>query len=238
MSAGRLRLFPLNTVLFPGASLQLHVFEPRYKQMISECLDDGEAFGVCLIREGDEAGDPAVDPHEIGTTAEISDVTPLPLGRLHITTCGKRRFKITNIISREPYLLCEVEYLEDRATNRKALDELRRQLTSEFNEYLRLLVEYSGAKCHVEIPEDAVSASYVVGDALQVADGVKQRLLEIGDAADRLRVEIGFLRRLLPQLRAMLERKHAQPQPERNDPPGGEFRSQQERYFGKAFSNN
>jgi hypothetical protein len=66
----RLRLFPLNTVLFPGAVLNLHVFEPRYKQMISECLEGGEAFGVCLIREGDEAGDPDVhavrDRHDGG----------------------------------------------------------------------------------------------------------------------------------------------------------------------------
>ena len=71
---GRLRLFPLNTVLFPGAVLNLHVFEPRYKQLVSECLEEGAPFGVSLIREGDEAGDPAVSPYEVGTTAEIGDL--------------------------------------------------------------------------------------------------------------------------------------------------------------------
>ncbi len=109
----RLRLFPLNTVLFPGATLHLHVFEPRYKQLIAECLDRGEAFGVCLIREGGEAGDPEVNPHEIGTTAEISEVMPLPFGRYYVSTIGKRRFRITDIISREPFLLCDVEYLDE-----------------------------------------------------------------------------------------------------------------------------
>jgi len=80
----RLRLFPLNTVLFPGAALNLHIFEPRYRQMIAECLDGNEAFGVVLIREGEEAGDPEVQPHDIGTTAEISEVTPLPAGRYYL----------------------------------------------------------------------------------------------------------------------------------------------------------
>ena len=91
---GRLRLFPLNTVLFPGAVLNLHVFEPRYRQMIAECLAGNEAFGVVLIREGQEAGDPEVTPHDIGTTAEIDDVTPLPAGRYYISTVGRRRFRI------------------------------------------------------------------------------------------------------------------------------------------------
>ena len=90
----RLRLFPLNTVLFPGAILNLHVFEPRYHQMISECLDSNEAFGVVLIREGAEAGDADVMPHEVGTTAEICDVTPLPAGRFYVSTTGRRRFRI------------------------------------------------------------------------------------------------------------------------------------------------
>ncbi len=91
---GRLRLFPLNTVLFPGAALNLHVFEDRYRKMIAECLDAGEAFGVVLIRDGEEAGDPGVTPHEVGTTAEIADVTLLPAGRYYISTTGGRRFRI------------------------------------------------------------------------------------------------------------------------------------------------
>jgi len=80
-ATGQLRLFPLNTVLFPGAVLNLHVFEERYRRMIAECLDANEAFGVVLIRDGREAGDPDVTPHDVGTTAEISEVTPLPAGR-------------------------------------------------------------------------------------------------------------------------------------------------------------
>jgi len=74
----RMRLFPLNAVLFPGAALNLHVFEARYKQLVAECLESGEGFGVVRIREGKEAGDPSIEPHDIGTLAEIVGVAPLP----------------------------------------------------------------------------------------------------------------------------------------------------------------
>ena len=237
----RLRLFPLNTVLFPGAVLNLHVFEERYRRMIAECLDANEAFGVVLIRDGKEAGDPGVTPHEVGTTAEISEVTPLPAGRYYISTTGGRRFRIDRIVSREPYLMAEVEFLEDAGDDADArASELTHRVLREFREYARLLVAFSGHESELEIPHDPVDASYVVGDALQVADALKQRLLELRTAEARLAAELGFLRRLLPQLRSLLERKEAQEKREvlRDDAPGGEFRTHQERWFGKHFSLN
>src|SRR5579875_1060024 len=109
----RLRLFPLNAVLFPGAVLNLHIFEPRYKQMIQECLESGEGFGVTLIAEGAESGDPNVRPHDIGSIAEIVDVQPLPFGRYFISTIGRERFRIREVVSREPFLTAEVETIED-----------------------------------------------------------------------------------------------------------------------------
>ena len=235
----RLRLFPLNTVLFPGATLNLHVFEPRYKQMIAECLDEGEAFGVCLIREGNEAGDPDVDPHEIGTTAEIGEVMPLPFGRYFVSTTGKRRFRVCEIVSREPYLIGEVEYLdEEQRIERRIVEPLCERVRGAFEEYTQLLSAYSGSNAAVSFPANASEASYVVGGALQVADLVKQRLLEIADTEQRLKIELEFLRRLLPQLRSRIERERAKPAPEHCEPLGGEARSQQERYYGKFFSLN
>ena len=238
---GRLRLFPLNTVLFPGAVLKLHVFEERYRRMVAECLDTGEAFGVVLIRDGQEAGDPDVTPHEIGTTAEISEVTPLPAGRYYISTIGGRRFRIDRIVSREPYLTADVEFLaeaEEDDDEEERASELTHRVLGEFREYVKLLVAFSGNASEVEVPHDPVDASYAVGDALQVADALKQRLLELRTAEARLAAELSFLRRLLPQLRSLLERKQAQENVVRDDAPGGEFRAHQERYFGKHFSMN
>ena len=237
--AAVLRLFPLNTVLFPGAVLNLHVFEERYRRMIAECLDSNEAFGVVLIRDGQEVGDPDIMPHEVGTTAEISEVTPLPAGRYYISTTGGRRFRIERIVSREPYLTAEVQYLEDADDDADArASELTHRVLREFREYVKLLVAFSGNASEVELPHDPVDASYVVGDALQVADALKQRLLELRTAEARLAAELGFLRRLLPQLRALIERKKKQDDVVRDDAPGGEFRTHQERFFGKHFSLN
>jgi Lon protease-like protein len=238
-STARLRLFPLsNTVLFPGAVLNLHVFEPRYRQMIAECLESDEAFGVVLIREGDEAGDPNAIPHDIGTTAEICDVTRLPAGRYYITTTGRRRFRIHGVLSRDPYLLAEVEYLDEHTTQNAALAQLHDEVCDEFREYLKLLVEFSGTPADVDVPADPVDVSYLVGDALQVADEMKQRLLELSDTRERLEAELAYLRRSLPQLRLLLERKAQQTPVERDDAPGGAFRTHQEQFFGKHFSLN
>lgn len=237
---GRLRLFPLNAVLFPGAVLNLHVFEERYRRMIAECLAGNEAFGVVLIREGDEAGDPDVTPYEIGTTAEIADVTPLPAGRYYISTTGRRRFRIERIVSREPYLVGEVVFLDDEPDDVDRASELSTRVAGEFREYLKLLVAFSGNANEVQLPPDPIGASYAVGDALQVADALKQRLLELRSAEARLAAELGFLRRLLPQLRSLLERKHAQERAVRERAPGegGGFRTHQEKLFGKYFSLN
>jgi uncharacterized protein len=236
----RLRLFPLNTVLFPGAALNLHVFEPRYRQMIAECLDGNEAFGVVLIHEGDEAGDPDVKPHDVGTTARIAEVTPLPSGRYYLRTIGGRRFRIRKIVSREPYLLGEVEYFDDGDGEGEsdAIDKLSAEIGEEFREYLKLVVSFSGAPAAVELPTDPVAASFAIGDALQVADALKQQLLELASTEGRLDAELGLLRRLLPQLRSLLRRKAEREKPKREPVADGEFRAVQEKFFGKHFSAN
>jgi Lon protease-like protein len=230
----QLRLFPLNAVLFPGAVLNLHVFEPRYKQMIHECLESGEGFGVALIAEGAEAGDPSVVPHDVGSVAEIIDVQPLPFGRYFISTIGRERFRIRKILSREPYLTVEADVIEETPGNRDA-PALLEDVRSLFDEYVDLLVEFSGEKREVELPRDAAATSFVIGDSLHVAESVKQRILELDAADARLRTERDFLRRLLPQLRKMLERRRQRAgHVAQHDP----VRVQQEEYFGRYFSNN
>ncbi|HEY0799094.1 MAG TPA: LON peptidase substrate-binding domain-containing protein, partial [Candidatus Baltobacteraceae bacterium] len=210
------------------------------KQMIAECLECGDSFGVALIREGDEAGDPQMTPHEIGTTAEICDVTPLENGRYYISTTGRRRFRIEHVISREPYLLADVTFLgEELAPDVTVLEQLVDEIRDVFHEYLRLLVDFSGMQVEIILPPDPSDASFVIGDSLQVADSMKQRLLELSDTEQRLTVELGFLRRLLPQLRSLLERKRETPRQRRGEAQsGGAFRTRQEKYFGKFFSLN
>ena len=94
----RLPLFPLRTVLFPGGPLQLRIFEARYLDMVSLCLREDRGFGVCLIRQGSEVGEPA-EPHAVGTVARIVDWDKRPDGLLGLTAVGERRFRIRH---REP----------------------------------------------------------------------------------------------------------------------------------------
>ncbi|HEV7179362.1 MAG TPA: LON peptidase substrate-binding domain-containing protein [Candidatus Baltobacteraceae bacterium] len=237
----RLRLFPLNAVLFPGAVLNLHVFEPRYKQMILECIESGEGFGVTLIAEGAEAGDPNVVPHEIGSVAEIVDVTALPFGRYFISTIGRERFRIQEILSRDPFFIVDAEMIEEDMGGEAdaQIERLLPEVRGLFEEYLEMLVEFSGYTADVELPGDAAGASYLIGDMLQVADAVKQRLLELSGTRARLEAEREFLQRVIPQLGRLLERRRRELE-ERGDS-GGEdqaYRADQERYFGKFFSAN
>src|SRR4051794_30925127 len=81
----RIPLFPLGTVLFPGMPLPLHVFEPRYQELVRGCLEGDRTFGGCLIRSGQEVGGPA-DPYPVGTTCEILQVDRLDGGRLRLAT--------------------------------------------------------------------------------------------------------------------------------------------------------
>lgn len=236
--SSRLRLFPLNAVLFPGAVLNLHVFEPRYKQMIQECLETGEGFGVVLIREGAEAGDAAAEPHEVGCIAEIIEVTRLPFERFYVSTIGRERFRIRSIVSRDPYLLVEAELLREPHDDAGELADLESSVREVFLEYLQLLSQFTGEAPNVDLPTDPKGVSYAVGDALQISDTLKQRLLQLGRTKQRLRMELGFLRRLLPQMRKLLERRQAEREEKAQRGEDDAHRTDQERYFGKYFSLN
>lgn len=104
MSIVEIPLFPLRTVLFPGGKLPLRIFEQRYLSMIRECAKSDSDFGLCLIREGEEAIAPVV-PAPVGTLAQITDWFTLEDGLLGVSTTGTDRFLIENTRKREDGLL-------------------------------------------------------------------------------------------------------------------------------------
>lgn len=108
-----LPLFPLSTVLFPDGRLGLRIFEPRYLDMVSRCMRADGTFGVCLIRQGNEAGEPA-EPHAIGTEARIVDWERNDDGLLGLTIHGRRRFQVDSTrVETDKLLMGEVSWLED-----------------------------------------------------------------------------------------------------------------------------
>jgi Lon protease-like protein len=181
-----LRLFPLRTVLFPGQTLALQVFEERYRILVSECLASGEPFGVVLIRSGHEVGGDAV-PFEMGTTALIENVAPVADGRLAVTARGVQRFRIVRTDDSQPYLSAEVEYPVDEAT--EPPDDLVEEIAERYRQLRRLRHTVEGTWVReVPVPDTPGGLADAIGGA---AAGVVearqlQPLLEELDVRRRL----------------------------------------------------
>ncbi len=190
-------LFPLNLVLFPGMPLPLHIFEERYKAMIGECMRNNAPFGVSLIRSGQEVGAPA-DPVQTGTTARVLRSQMLEEGRMNIVTKGERRFEIIEITRQEPHVAALVKLLDEPVGDGFA--GVSTELTDEFARLMRSLVSLTGGyTSQVNVPDDPVELSYMIAANLDSPIPVRQQLLEVYTAADRLN-------RLLPLLK---RRNHA-----------------------------
>lgn len=193
-SAGRTRetipIFPLGTVLFPGALLPLRIFEVRYMDMAKACLKDGSPFGVCLIREGQEVGAPAV-PESVGCLAHIHDCDMEELGILKVRAEGLDRFRVVSTeATRQGLVMGVVERLgtEPEAADSPGL--------AECAEFLRKVIAGIGPERFLE-PfryEDASWVSFRLAEILPLKTEAKQKMLELTDATLRLAVLHRFLR--------------------------------------------
>jgi uncharacterized protein len=200
-----LRLFLLNTVLFPGQRMQLVVFEPRYHELVRECLDTGEPFGVALIRSGVEVGGPAT-PFSVGTTARIKQATPLPDGRTALEVVGERRFIITRVETDRAYPSAMVEHLGSGGGETLAPGALA-HAAGLFREALRLAEVRTGEyERALNVPDDAEALADAIGALGLGRPAVRQSLLEADDVAVRLRRASELLEGALPGLRQQAAR--------------------------------
>ena len=202
----RLPIFPLATVLVPGLVLPLHVFEPRYRELIERlmALPEGATrqFGVIALRSGSQAGDTPTQLHAVGCTAELREVTPYADGRFDIVSVGETRFRLTGFDpdAGTPYHTGIVEFLpeDDGAGD---LGRLAARVTQLFAEYRRALgVEVTA------LPDDPQVVSYLVAAAVVLHLPQRQALLERPTTADRLQTERELLRRevaLIKEFRAL-----------------------------------
>jgi hypothetical protein len=180
-------LFPLKTVLFPGGHLPLAIFEERYRTMARELLDQGGVFGVLLIKHGNEVGGGAV-PHDVGTTAIIEEAEEVEGGRIRLLARGSQRFKLLKSLPPRPYPFGEIELiadLEEPATPRlsQALQTVRTTFPSYFKMAFSLTDQWARPPDLPGNPHQLVDAA---AQWLQTDEEVKQRLLEIVPAVDRL----------------------------------------------------
>jgi hypothetical protein len=191
--AGRARrqmpIFPLGTVLFPGAILPLKIFEVRYMDMARACLRDSSPFGVCLIREGSEVGAPAV-PHPVGCTARIAECDVEELGILKVRAEGLERFRIVSTeVSRQGLIIGEVEDIDPEPPQPGAPG------LADSAQFLQKAIAGIGEERFAQ-PfrfDDASWVGFRLAEILPLRIDVKQRLLELTDPAMRLVVLHKFL---------------------------------------------
>jgi hypothetical protein len=175
-------LFPLGSVLFPGGSLPLRIFETRYMDMVKGCLRDNLPFGVCLIAEGEEVGEPAV-PYDLGTLATITAWDMPQLGLLNITASGEQRFMIQHRwIEPSGLQKALVEVLPAEASF--PLPERFERLLPLIRRVLRELPQNAVAAPHRL--DDAVWLAYRFCELLPVPPLSKQELLELDSCDERL----------------------------------------------------
>lgn len=203
-----LPLFPLNTVLFPQARLPLHIFEPRYREMIARCLDDDLAFGVLLIKAGVEVGGPAI-PYAVGTIAQITDLTRLPDGRMNLTALGVTRFQLLEQFDTHAYATGRIVLLPDQRVDETHTQSVTADVRRWFTEYVRAIRQVSEpdrVATAFNLPDDPTALSYIVAAVLPIAAVEKQRLLEVSTTHERLQRELNLLRREIELLKTMLEK--------------------------------
>ncbi len=174
-----LRLFPLNTVLFPGMRLPLHVFEDRYRQMIGECIDSNAPFGVVLIKKGSEVGG-STAVHPIGTLAKIEQVDRLDDGTINILVVGEHRFVITEVVKQTPFMSGRVSLLPTpgAAASRADLAALTARVVQGFSAYDRLKAQLDDEwEPQGDPPDDPAEVAYFIASAMPLPHTDKQALL-------------------------------------------------------------
>ena len=213
----RLPYFPLHTVLFPHLPLPLHIFEERYRAMTRDILADGSPFEgrfvVSMITDGPEVGGDA-SARGIGTICEVRSAEELPDGRWVLLAVGVARAGLGEVDRSGAYALVDVEPLEEVMGERA--DALLPEVQSALDGYMatvKRFVAQAASVAHdsqeitevaasldqvlkpIHLPDDPAAASYAVGGVLQIELTRKQQLLELPDAASRLRAELDLLRR-------------------------------------------
>ena len=201
-----LPLFPLRTVLFPGAPLRLHIFEDRYKRMINTCLENNQPFGVVLIRHGVEALGPLAEPYPIGCSARIIQVQKLEGGRMNILAIGQERFRIVSLDKASlPYLVGSVETIPLQTKDQDAVLRGGEALRKLVDRYLQMISQTGSAPFgQEELPDDPAPLAYYAAAFLQIPATQKQGLLSIHNELELL-IEVHKLyRREIALLKVML----------------------------------
>ncbi|MFN0085356.1 MAG: LON peptidase substrate-binding domain-containing protein [Blastocatellia bacterium] len=184
-------LFPLNIVQFPSAITPLHIFEPRYRKMLSDVMAADKVFGIVYRNDELLLDSEDMPVGSAGCTVEVAVFQELADGRSNILCVGLKRFRIVSYVEGQPYQQAEVEYFEDDLS----LEDLSREAQRTRDIFHRLLSISRRLKGEgeddpdtlPELPDNPQSISFIVAAYLDIDNGEKQDLLELTDTGERLR---------------------------------------------------
>lgn len=206
-----LPLFPLNTVLFPGIVMPLHIFEDRYRMLVRDLIalppDAAREFGVVAIKVGYEVGARGVHTiQRTGCAALVTEVTANPDGSFEIIVIGRRRFHVESLDPSQDYLRADVEWLPDASGGDTPADadkaaERAREL---FEIYRDTVTALRGDDIlDGDTPTNPVDLSYTLAAALVLNLAERQALLEAPDVVTRLRLGTSLMRAELQAMAAI-----------------------------------
>jgi Lon protease-like protein len=192
-----LPLFPLQTVLFPGMVLPLHIFEPRYRKMFAHRSESDPIFGVVLTRSGREVGEQP-EIFEVGTGATLLSAIRHEDGRVDLAVRGGRRFRVLDGHWDEGYLVARVEWLPDDEAEASSPEATRlaKHVHIAFGAYLDALERTIDLRIErAQIGGEPASVAYTVCSAMPLAAAERQRLLEATPPLQLLEVVLEILSR-------------------------------------------
>ena len=188
----QLPIFPLNTVVFPGVTVPLHVFEERYRALVHHLLTISDKtqrlFGVVAIREGYEVGSHDVQSvHRVGCVVQMTSVEPYADGRFDIEVVGRHRLRLDALDTSGTYLVGDVETVEEAKVDTPTGLQEAEKTRATFEEYRRRLSELRGDDVlDGDLPRDPEFLSYALAATCLLTLQERQELLEAANPLDRL----------------------------------------------------
>jgi Lon protease-like protein len=193
--AEQLPLFPLNTVLYPGMPLPLHIFEERYRRLLRIRAGEETVFGVILLNALNTSTVP-LGMHPIGTAARLVSKRPMPDGRADIVVTGTRRFRVHSENWSAGYCIADVTYLEDELGDPEAVASILKSSTARFARYVEGITRLTGQRFSgIRISSDPNEAAYDLTTRLPLHTWERQRLLELESTEARLNMLSGLIDR-------------------------------------------
>ena len=195
LGVSNLPLFPLPVVLFPGVPLPLHIFEPRYRQMLHDIRLTKNLFGLAYF-DSSASGNQVPPTGHVGCVAEVTETQSLPDGRSNILTLGVIRYRIESYVERgDPYLVAEVSYFEDDEEDETLLAVSAKEVAETFTriaQAVRIINDERAALPDISSTEPQ-RLSFLVAAAMEIDADVKQELLELRSTSERLERLRGML---------------------------------------------